>query len=84
MPDGLIDFNSYSIEQLIELEGSFDPEAFPKNYKNLLAALEAKRERERPQAAPDVVPGRFSRRAGLLCIAMESRLYGSFATPTRN
>ncbi len=79
--DGLIDFKSYSIDQLLELEGSIDPEAFPENHRNLLAALEAKREGRRPQATPEVVPGRFTRRAGLLgwinAKLARSPLYGS-------
>jgi hypothetical protein len=42
--DGLIDFGSYSIEQLRELQFSVDKEAFPLNFSNLIAALKKKEE----------------------------------------
>jgi hypothetical protein len=40
--DGLINFERFSLEQLLELESGLDPQAFPENHRNLLAALEAK------------------------------------------
>jgi membrane associated rhomboid family serine protease len=65
--DGLIDFAPYSIEQLRELQHSIDPEAFPENYRHLLAALKNK-EATIAQLPPpgDTVAGRFTSRDGLL------------------
>jgi len=37
--DGLIDFGSYTTEQLVELESSIDPERSPRNYTRLLEEL---------------------------------------------
>jgi membrane associated rhomboid family serine protease len=63
--DGLIDFAAYSIEQLKDLQYSIDPEAFPENYKNLLAALTQKNTSSTP-SPEDAVAGRFTSRNGLL------------------
>src|SRR6267154_474880 len=65
--DGLIDFAPYSIEQLRELQYSIDPEAFPENYKHLLAALIQKNTAiMEPPPPGDAVAGLFTSRTGLL------------------
>jgi membrane associated rhomboid family serine protease len=79
--DGLIDFKNYSIGQLLELETSIDPQAFPENHRNLVAAL-ASKQSSQPTLTPtdDSVPGRFSSRDGLLAWIgakfVHSPLYG--------
>jgi membrane associated rhomboid family serine protease len=80
--DGLIDFRSYSIEQLRELQFSVDKEAFPLNFSNLIAALRQKEEAQTPHTVPqsDVFAGRFSSKMGNLgwfaAKARRSPLYG--------
>ncbi len=65
--DGLIDFQAYSAQQLRELQLSIDPEVFPQNYRNLLAALDQKAAPVTPQSTPgDFVAGRYGVRSGLL------------------
>ena len=65
--DRLIDFHGYSAQQLRELQLSIDPEVFPQNYRNLLAALEQKIAPVAPRPAPvDFVAGQYGVRSGLL------------------
>jgi rhomboid protease GluP len=81
--DGLIDFGSYSIEQLRELQFSVDKETFPLNFSNLIAALKRKEEAQISQTLPqsDAFAGRFSSRMGVLgwlaSKARRSPLYGA-------
>jgi hypothetical protein len=79
--DGLIDFAPYSIEQLRELQYNIDSEAFPQNYRHLLAALRQKEASTIPPAPlADAITGRFTSRSGLLgwiqAIFGRSPLYG--------
>lgn len=64
--DGLIDFTSYSLQQLQELRHSIDSTAFPMNFSNLMAELER---RERPSDAQPAGDAnyavRFTSRDGL-------------------
>ncbi|HZZ16196.1 MAG TPA: rhomboid family intramembrane serine protease [Candidatus Sulfotelmatobacter sp.] len=81
--DGLIDFSSYSIEQLLELQHSVDKHAFPLNFANLLAALKQKEAAQNSQSsAPSSgYPGLYSLGSGiigwLLAKARRSPLYGA-------
>jgi membrane associated rhomboid family serine protease len=82
--DGLIDFGSYTIEQLRELKHSVDKNAFPLNFNNLLAALEQKEAVQTNQSSvhgPGL--GLFSSRPGFLgwltAKARRSPLYGAGA-----
>src|SRR5450631_2549423 len=83
--DGLIDFGSYSIEQLRELQFSVDRETFPQNFSNLLAALKQKEAAQTGQPVPQSLgyAGLFSSRAGilgwLLAKARRSPVYGAGA-----
>lgn len=44
--DGLIDFGSYTTEQLVELESSIDPERFPRNHAHLVEELNRRKRTE--------------------------------------
>jgi membrane associated rhomboid family serine protease len=81
--DGLIDFRSYSVEQLRELQHSVDKQTFPLNFSNLIAALKRKEEEQSDPPSPqdDNYAGRFSSRTGILgwlsAKARRSPLYGA-------
>jgi membrane associated rhomboid family serine protease len=65
--DGSIDFSTYSVEQLRELQYSIDPQAFPENSRRLLEALAGKQTPiTQPQRPVDAVVGRFTSNDGLL------------------
>jgi membrane associated rhomboid family serine protease len=80
--DGLIDFGSYSLEQLRELQHSVDKHTFPLNFSNLLAALGQRGEQANQQSAKSLgFVGLFSSRAGILgwlaAKARRSPVYGT-------
>jgi membrane associated rhomboid family serine protease len=83
--DGQIDFSSYAIEQLRELQHSVDKQAFPLNFANLLATLEQKEALQTNLSSaqgPGYV-GLFGSRPGILgwlaAKARRSPVYGSGA-----
>lgn len=65
--DGGINFSAYTLAQLRELQHSIDPQAFPQNFKNLLAELERRETDQKLQPPVDVkvITGRFTRNDGL-------------------
>lgn len=88
--DGLIEFGSYSLEQLRELQYSIDKDAFPRNFSNLLAALKRKEEEQATQYSSHkhFYAGLFSRRSGflgwLVANARRSPVYGAGAIELRS
>lgn len=83
--DGLIDFSSYSLEQLRELQHSVDKKDFPLNFGNLLAALRQKEaiHTNQSSAQSSGYLGLFSSRTGILgwlaAKARRSPVYGAGA-----
>jgi membrane associated rhomboid family serine protease len=88
--DGLIDFGSYSIEQLRELQFSVDEKAFPLNFSNLISTLKQKEEAQTTHAVPtsNAVAGQFSSRIGILgwlaAKAGRSPIYGAGTIEVRS
>jgi hypothetical protein len=65
--DGLIDFTRYSLAQLEELQYGIDPDSSPRDYANLLAELERRRQpTQHPQTSERWIVGRFTARDELL------------------
>ena len=62
--DGQIDFGSYSIQQLRELQDILDRLKYPDNYRNLVDEL-TRREGSPPLAPNDLQLGRFTSAAGI-------------------
>ncbi len=64
--DGGINFSAYTLAQLRELQYTIDAQAFPQNFRNLLAEIERRGSKpEQPAVDDAAVAGRFTRRDGL-------------------
>src|SRR6266853_974623 len=64
--DGGINFSAYTLAQLRELQYTIDPQAFPRNFQNLLAELERRGDTEKqPPVDERAFAGRFTRHDGL-------------------
>jgi membrane associated rhomboid family serine protease len=87
--DGLINFASYSLEQLRELKGSIDSRAFPKNFSNLLSVLHEKETNVAEASIPHQgFQGLFTSHRGILgwlkAKSVRSPVYGSGSLEVRS